>query len=152
MPQSSRSLLMVQWPLILLENKIQYAIVSVAESDSQEELWNRISRDVYMKHAVKECFCAVKLLLNSVLDGEGKLWQGSMVQRIYEVIEGSIRTTSIHSDFQLRNLGNIIKKVAALLGIMAQKEVETPELKTDAVRAAQDLYDVIMGDFLGVDM
>ncbi|GJT10544.1 callose synthase 9 [Tanacetum coccineum] len=109
MPQSSRSLLLVQWPLILLENKIQYAIVSVAECDSQEELWNRISRDVYMKHAVKECFCTVKLLLNSVLDGEGKLWQ-------------------------------------------AEKEVETPELKTDAVRAAQDLYDVIMGDFLGVDM
>nr|GEW30577.1 callose synthase 9 [Tanacetum cinerariifolium] len=148
MPQSSRSLLMVQWPLILLENKIQYAIESVAESDSQEELWNRISRDVYMKYAVKECFCTVKLLLNSVFDGEGKLW----VERIYEVIEGSIRTRRIYSDFQLRNLGNVIKKVAALLEIMAQKEVETPELKTDAVKAAQDLYDVIMGDFLGVNM
>ncbi|GKC81958.1 hypothetical protein Tco_1137675 [Tanacetum coccineum] len=35
---------------------------------------------------------------------------------------------------------------------MAEKEVETPELKTNAARAAQDLYDVIMGDFLGVDM
>ncbi|GJZ49868.1 heterogeneous nuclear ribonucleoprotein Q-like protein [Tanacetum coccineum] len=82
-------------------NEMQYAIVYVAESDSREELWNRILRDVYLKDAVKECFCTVKLLLYSVLDSEWK------VERIYEVIEGSIRTTSIHSDFQLRNLGNL---------------------------------------------
>lgn len=42
--------------------------------DSQEELWDRISRDDYMKYAVEECYCAVRLVLTTILDDEGKMW------------------------------------------------------------------------------
>lgn len=41
---------------------------------SQEELWDRISRDDYMKYAVEECFFTIQLILTSVLDDEGKKW------------------------------------------------------------------------------
>ncbi|GJY93521.1 hypothetical protein Tco_0509303 [Tanacetum coccineum] len=71
------------------------------------------------------------------------------LKKIYEVIERSIETKSIHSDFQLRNLGKVI---CYNLVYMAPKEVETSELKTDAVRDIQDLYDVIMDDLLGGNM
>lgn len=41
---------------------------------SQEELWDRILRDDYMKYAVEECYCAVWFVLTAILDDEGKMW------------------------------------------------------------------------------
>ncbi|VFQ93347.1 unnamed protein product [Cuscuta campestris] len=38
---------------------------------SQEELWDRILRDDYMKYTVQECYYTLKLVLTSVLDTEG---------------------------------------------------------------------------------
>lgn len=42
--------------------------------DSQDELWHRISKDEYMAYAVKECYYSAERILNSIVDGEGKLW------------------------------------------------------------------------------
>ena len=42
--------------------------------DSQEELWERISRDDYMKYAVQECHHTIKHILTEILDGEGRTW------------------------------------------------------------------------------
>ncbi|XP_071742690.1 callose synthase 9 [Rutidosis leptorrhynchoides] len=146
MPKNSGSVPMVQWPLFLLASKIFLAKDIAGESESQEELWDRISRDDYMKYAVEECFYTIKLILTSVLDDDGKLW----VERIYEDIKGSIARRSIPYDFQLKKLALVIQKVTALTGIL--KEVGTPELETGAVNAALDLYDVIQLDFLSVNM
>ncbi|GJT42861.1 callose synthase 9 [Tanacetum coccineum] len=137
---------MVQWPLFLLASKIFVAKDIAGESDSQEDLWDRISRDDYMRYAVEECFYTIKYILTSVLDDDGKLW----VERIYEDIKGSIVKRAIHSDFQLKKLALVIQKITALTGIL--KEAETPELVTGAVNAALDLYDVIQLDFFSVNM
>lgn len=48
--------------------------IAVESRDSQDELWERISRDDYMKYAVQECFHTIKLILSEILEGEGKLW------------------------------------------------------------------------------
>nr|GEW97383.1 callose synthase 9 [Tanacetum cinerariifolium] len=128
-------------------NEIIFVAKDIAgESDSQEDLWDRISRDDYMRYAVEECFYTIKYILTSVLDDDGKLW----VERIYEDINGSVVKRTIHSDFQLRKLALVIQKITALTGIL--KEVETPELVTGAVNAALDLYDVIQLDFFSVNM
>ncbi|KAI3696996.1 hypothetical protein L6452_29684 [Arctium lappa] len=147
MPKNSGTVPMVQWPLFLLASKIFLAKDIAGESDSQEELWDRIARDDYMKYAVEECFHTIKLILTSILDDdEGKLW----VERIYEDIRGSIVKQSMHIDFQLKKLALVIQKITALTGIL--KEVENPELERGAVNAALDLYDVIQLDFLNVNM
>ncbi|XP_024994756.1 callose synthase 9 isoform X3 [Cynara cardunculus var. scolymus] len=147
MPTNSGTVPMVQWPLFLLASKIFLAKDIAGESDSQEELWDRISRDDYMKYAVEECFYTIKLILTSILaDDDGKLW----VERIYEDIRGSMVKRSIHIDFQLKKLALVIQKVTALTGIL--KEVGTPELESGAVNAALDLYDVIQLDFFNVNM
>ncbi|KAJ9549228.1 hypothetical protein OSB04_021771 [Centaurea solstitialis] len=147
MPKNSDTVPMVQWPLFLLASKIFLAKDIAGESDSQEELWDRISRDDYMKYAVEECFYTIKLILTSILaNDDGKLW----VERIYDDIRASIVKGSIHVDFQLRKLALVIQKVTALTGIL--KEAGTAELESGAVNAALDLYDVIQLDFLNVNM
>ncbi|KAF5822901.1 putative 1,3-beta-glucan synthase [Helianthus annuus] len=146
MPKNTGFVHMVQWPLFLLASKIFVAKDMAAESDSQIELWERISRDDYMKYAVEECYYTIKLILTSIFDNDGKEW----VNRIYDDIRGSIVKGDIYSDFQLKKLSLVIQKVTALTGIL--KEVGTPELETGAINAALDLYDVIQLDFFSVNM
>ncbi|EPS67036.1 hypothetical protein M569_07740, partial [Genlisea aurea] len=150
MPKNLGILPLVQWPLFLLVSKIFLAKDIALESDSQEELWDRISRDDYMKYAVVECFYSVKHILEEVLDvqgnNEGKKW----VERIYEDIQGSIGNRSIHVDFRLDKLPLVIQKITALLGIL--KKDHTAELENGATKAFLDLYDVMRIDVLSINM
>ncbi|KAG5517650.1 hypothetical protein RHGRI_038144 [Rhododendron griersonianum] len=148
MPRNTGNLPLVQWPLFLLASKIFLAKDTALESsrDSQEELWDRISRDDYMKYAVEECYCAVRLVLTAILDDEGKMW----VERIYEHIEASIAKRTFLSDFHVDKLALVISRVTALMGIL--KEAEKPDLHNGAVKAMQDLYDVVHHDVLSVNM
>ncbi|KAL6966330.1 Callose synthase 9 [Sarracenia purpurea var. burkii] len=147
MPKNTGNLPMVQWPLFLLGSKIFLAKdIAIECKDSQEELWDRISRDDYMKYAVEECYCAVRFVLTAILDDEGKMW----VERVYEDIQASIGNRTIHVDFELNKLSLVISRVTALMGIL--KETENLELQNGAVKAIQDLYDVVRHDVLSVNM
>ncbi|KAL6957840.1 hypothetical protein U1Q18_047373, partial [Sarracenia purpurea var. burkii] len=115
MPKNTGNLPMVQWPLFLLGSKIFLAKdIAIECKDSQEELWDRISRDDYMKYAVEECYCAVRFVLTAILDDEGKMW----VERVYEDIQASIGNRTIHVDFELNKLSLVISRVTALMGIL----------------------------------
>jgi callose synthase len=48
--------------------------IAVESKDTQDKVWNRISRDDYMMYAVQECYYAVKLILTEVLDDAGRIW------------------------------------------------------------------------------
>ncbi|KAL7084442.1 hypothetical protein ACP275_14G223700 [Erythranthe tilingii] len=151
MPKNSGSLQLVQWPLFLLASKLFLAKdIAVENKDSQEELWDKISRDDYMKYAVEECFYSVKFILTAILDDEGNNEGKKWVERIYEDIQGSIANGCIHVDFRLNKLPLVIQKVTALLGIL--KKDQTPELETGAVKAILDLYDVMRHDILSINM
>ncbi|XP_027367139.1 callose synthase 9 isoform X2 [Abrus precatorius] len=147
MPRNSGDLPLVQWPLFLLASKIFLARdIAVESKDAQVELWDRISRDDYMMYAVQECYYAIKLILTEILDDVGRKW----VERIYDDINAIITKRNIHVDFQLSKLALVISRVTALMGIL--KESETPELKRGAVRAVQDLYDVVRHDVLSINL
>ncbi|KAJ0019990.1 hypothetical protein Pint_31315 [Pistacia integerrima] len=148
MPKNSGSLTLVQWPLFLLASKIILAkdIAVESKDNSQDDLWERISRDDHMKFAVEECFHTLKLILTEILDSEGRMW----VERIYEDITKSIEKRSILDDFQLSKLPLVISRVIALMGIL--KKGQTEELEKGAIKAVLDLYDVVMHDVLHFDM
>ncbi|XP_062171494.1 callose synthase 9 [Alnus glutinosa] len=147
MPKYSGNLPLVQWPLFLLASKIFLAKDIALESrDSRDELWERISRDDYMKYAVEECYHVIKLVLIEILDGEGRTW----VEKIYEAMHVSIEKRNIHVDFDLSKLPLVITRVTALMGLL--KEVGTPENEKGAVKAVQDLYDVVRHDVLSINM
>ncbi|PHT93722.1 Callose synthase 1 [Capsicum annuum] len=151
MPKNSGSLPLVQWPLFLLASKIFLAKdIAVESKDSQDELLDRISRDDYMKYAVEECYYAIKFVLTSILDDEGNDEGKKWVERIYEDIRGSITKRSINVDVDMNKLPLVIQKVTALMGIL--KKDHTPELETGAVKAIQDLYDVLRLDVLRFNM
>ncbi|KAJ0084891.1 hypothetical protein Patl1_29903 [Pistacia atlantica] len=148
MPKNSGSLTLVQWPLFLLASKIILAkdIAVESKDNSQDDLWERISRDDHMKFAVEECYHTLKLILTEILDSEGRMW----VERIYEDITKSIEKRSILDDFQLSKLPLVISRVIALMGIL--KKGQTEELEKGAIKAVLDLYDVVMHDVLHFDM
>lgn len=147
MPKNSGNLPLVQWPLFLLASKIFLARDIAAESrDSQEELWDRIFRDEYMKYAVIECYHSIKLILMEILEEDGRKW----VERVYEDIEECVAKKSIHVDFELNKMSLVIQKVTALMGVL--KGSGTADLEKGAVKAIQDLYDVIRYDVLAVNM
>ncbi|WZZ62937.1 hypothetical protein YC2023_063044 [Brassica napus] len=146
MPKNSGRLQLVQWPLFLLSSKILLAKEIAAESNTQEEIIERIERDDYMKYAVEEVYHTLKLVLMETLEAEGRMW----VERIYEDIQASIKDRKIHHDFQLNKLSLVITRVTALLGIL--KENETPEHAKGAIKALQDLYDVMRLDILTFNM
>ncbi|KAJ7957439.1 Callose synthase-like protein [Quillaja saponaria] len=147
MPKNSGDVPLVQWPLFLLSSKIFLAKdIALENRDTQDDHWDRITRDDYMKYAVQECYYTIKLILTEILDGEGRMW----VERIYEDIDTSIKKRSIHVDFQLTRLPLVISRVTALMGIL--KEVQSPELEKGAVKAVQDLYDVVRHDVLSINM
>ncbi|KAL9407348.1 hypothetical protein Peur_004320 [Populus x canadensis] len=145
MPKNSGNLPLVQWPLFLLASKIFLAKDMVEGSDSQAELWERISRDDYMKYAVEEGYHALRFILTEILEGEGRMW----VERVYADIEDSIAKRSIHVDFQLKKLSLVITRVTGLLGIL---KAEKPDQENGAIKAVQDLYDVVRHDVLSVNM
>ncbi|KAG4395585.1 hypothetical protein GLYMA_20G244900v4 [Glycine max] len=147
MPRNSGDLPLVQWPLFLLASKIFLARdIAVESKDTQDELWDRISRDDYMMYAVQECYYTIKFILTEILDDVGRKW----VERIYDDINASITKRSIDGDFKLSKLAVVISRVTALMGIL--KETETPELERGAVRAVQDLYDVMRHDVLSINL
>uniref|UniRef100_A0A0D3BA47 1,3-beta-glucan synthase n=1 Tax=Brassica oleracea var. oleracea TaxID=109376 RepID=A0A0D3BA47_BRAOL len=146
MPKNSGRLQLVQWPLFLLSSKILLAKEIAAESNSQEEIVERIGKIEYMKYAVEEVYHTLKLVLTETLEAEGRMW----LERIYEDIDTSIKNRKIHNDFQLNKLSLVITRVTALLGIL--KENETPEHAKGAIKALQDLYDVIRLDVLNFNM
>ncbi|XP_011037937.1 PREDICTED: callose synthase 9 [Populus euphratica] len=145
MPKNSGNLPLVQWPLFLLASKVFLAKDMVEGSDSQAELWERISRDDYMKYAVEEGYHALRFILTEILEGEGRMW----VERVYADIEGSIANRSIHIDFQLKKLSLVITRVTGLLGIL---KTEKADQENGAIKAVQDLYDVVQHDVLSVNM
>ncbi|CAK9328068.1 unnamed protein product [Citrullus colocynthis] len=146
MPKNNGNLPMVQWPLFLLVSKIFLAKdIAVKRRDSQDKLWKRISRDDHMKYAVQECYHAIKLILTELLVGEGRMW----VEWVFEDIQASLANNSILNDFQLNKLPLVITRVTALTGIL--KEPETSELEKEAIKAVQDLYDVVHHDLLSSD-
>ncbi|KAJ8436464.1 hypothetical protein Cgig2_000449 [Carnegiea gigantea] len=104
-------------------------------------------QDDYMKYAVMECYHSIKVILMAVLEEEGRKW----VERLYEDMDASIAKNSIHVDFDLNKLSLVIQKVTALMGVL-QKGSETSDLKKGAVKAVQDLYDVIRYDVLAINM
>ncbi|KAL9265167.1 Callose synthase 9-like protein [Drosera capensis] len=128
------------------EDYITNLDIAAESRDSQDELWERISRDEYMNYAVVECYYSIKLILTAVLEEDGRKW----VERVYEDIQTIITKKSIHVDFQLNKLSLVIQKVTALMGVL--KGAETPELEKGAVKAIQDLYDVMRHDVLTVNM
>ncbi|KAG2272664.1 hypothetical protein Bca52824_067219 [Brassica carinata] len=146
MPKNSGRLQLVQWPLFLLSSKILLAKEIAAESNSQEEIVERIEKSDYMKYAVEEVYHTLKLVLTETLEAEGRMW----VERIYEDIQASIKNRKIHNDFQLNKLSLVITRVTALLGIL--KENETPEHAKGAIKALQDLYDVMRLDIFNFNM
>eukprot|EP01018_Ginkgo_biloba_P028898 Gb_01752 [translate_table: standard] len=146
-PINTGSLPLVQWPLFLLASKVFLAMdLAVEGKDSQMELWDRISRDEYMKYAVVECYYSVGNVLKAIMDEEGRLW----VERIFGDASESLQKESILVDFQLNKLPLVLSRITALTGLLIHDE--TPDLAKGAVKAVQDLYDVVTHDIQSYDL
>lgn len=146
-PSNSGSLNSVQWPLFLLSSKIFLAIdLAVERRDTQSELWDRITRDEYMCYAVVECYYNVEKILKSLLENEGRLW----AERLFRDVNESILDQSVLVNFQINKLPLLLSRITALTGLLGHEE--TPHLARGAMKAMQDLYDVVTHDILSPNL
>lgn len=53
---------------------VEIAAENKDNKETQDDLWERISRDDYMKYAVEECYHGIKLMLTAILDDDGRKW------------------------------------------------------------------------------
>ncbi|XP_076929040.1 callose synthase 10-like isoform X1 [Bidens hawaiensis] len=147
MPSNTGSLQLVQWPLFLLSSKIYLAIdLAVDCKDTQQDLWNRITRDEYMAYAVQECYYSIEKILLSLVDGEGKLW----VERIFREIKNSIQENSLVMTLNLKKLNLVLSRFTALTGLLIMDE--TPQLAKGAAKAVFELYDVVTHNLLSSEL
>ncbi|KAH7668690.1 callose synthase protein [Dioscorea alata] len=142
-PSNCGSLKIVQWPLFLLCSKIFLAInLALDCKDTQDDLWNRISRDEYMVYAVQECYYSVERILHSVVNDEGRLW----VQRLFREINNSIYERSLAVTISYTNLQPVLKSLVSLTGLLMQNEA--PDLASGVTKSLYQLYDVVTHDLL----
>ncbi|KAJ4773866.1 glucan synthase-like 10 [Rhynchospora pubera] len=150
MPKNSNELPIVQWPLFLLASKVfiakDIAVDSFESKTSQDDLWQKITRDEYMKYAVEEVFYSIRYILTSILENEGKKW----VDLIYKEIGEILSKKEVSSNIHFSRLQNVISRVTAITGIL--KKDETPDLRTGVIKAIQDLYEVVHLEVLSIDM
>ncbi|XP_057970390.1 callose synthase 10 [Malania oleifera] len=146
-PSNTGSLRLVQWPLFLLSSKILLAVdLALDCKDAQEDLWIRISRDEYMAYAVQECYYSMKIILLSLIVGEGKLW----AERIFREIENSIAEGSLVITLSLKKLPLVLSRFTALTGLLIRDE--TSGLASGAANAVYELYEVVTHDLLSSDL
>lgn len=48
--------------------------IAVENKEPQVPLWEKITKDDYMKYAVEECYHCIKVILTAILDDEGRKW------------------------------------------------------------------------------
>ncbi|KAG0630756.1 hypothetical protein M758_1G201800 [Ceratodon purpureus] len=158
---SSQQLSLVQWPLFLLANKVFVAcdMADVHKQATQEELWERIERDPYMKFAVQEAFYTLRIILDHLLvNDQGGIW----VKKVYEIMEQAMSINQLRYKFHLKKnqLVKVLDKAARLTNVLIneakkideKENADENEMKksfTAAVRKELlDFYDVVMQDFI----
>ncbi|VAH99522.1 unnamed protein product [Triticum turgidum subsp. durum] len=147
MPSNCGNLMLVQWPLFLLTSKIMLANDYASDcKDSQKELWHRISKDEYMAYAVKECYYSAERILNSIVDGEGKLW----VERLFQNLNDSIRDDSLLVTINLKKLQLVQSRLTGLTGLLIRDE--TADRKAGVTKALRELYEVVTHEFLAPNL
>ncbi|KAK7401550.1 hypothetical protein VNO78_13118 [Psophocarpus tetragonolobus] len=89
---ADRSLNIIQWPPFLLASKIPIAVSMAEDSFGKgQELEKRLSRDMYMKSAVQECYASFKSVINFLVEGEReKMVIQNIFQRVDEHIENKV--------------------------------------------------------------
>ena len=95
-----------------------------------------------MYYATVECCYNVEKILKALLDNEGRLW----VERLFRDVDDRIQDQSVLVNFQIDKLPLLLSRMTALTGLLRHEE--KPDLAKRAVKAMQDLYDVVTHDIL----
>ncbi|KAJ7545909.1 hypothetical protein O6H91_08G015900 [Diphasiastrum complanatum] len=147
MPTDIGKVDLVQWPLFLLASKIYLAIdIAVEHEGSQNEMWERILKEDYMSCAVAEIYYSIESILKALVNDEARAW----LRSIFIDITKSIEEDSFIVHFNLKKLFSILTSMTTLTGLLIHDE--TPERSKSVVKVLDDLYEVIMQDFLSSDL
>ncbi|KAJ7532009.1 hypothetical protein O6H91_14G068400 [Diphasiastrum complanatum] len=146
-PANTGDFRLVQWPLFLLANKVYLAIdIAVEHKGGQGELWERIRKEEYMIYSVQEAYYGLQDALTKLVKDEGRTW----ISSIFGDMNSSIPEDSFVSHFNLKKLPDVIAIIIVITGLLTHEE--TPERAKAAVKALQDLYEVMMRDFLSSEL
>ncbi|KAL3689633.1 hypothetical protein R1sor_015942 [Riccia sorocarpa] len=151
MPRNQGPGSLVQWPLFLLVNKVYLAVEIAQDSKvlNQQDLWQKVSKDEYMAFAVEEAYKLIEeVFLGFVKHDSGQIW----VKAILGKVSAAIEENALQGSFILKRVDSVLKQVTVLTGILTNKKVSAEKLKDQAIIAMQNLYDVVMNDFIALEI
>ncbi|XP_027343948.1 putative callose synthase 8 [Abrus precatorius] len=144
----------VHWPVFLLASKFYTALTIAKDFEGKDEvLAKKITKDIYMFYAVRECYQSLKYVLEILVVGS---MENRMICDILSEIEKNIQETSLLKNFNLKVLPALHAKVielAELLVIVSQIYTKC-QMEGDkdhhhkVVKALLDMLELVTNDMM----
>lgn len=133
----------IQWPPFLLANKIALALdiaKDFTDGQADQELFDRIKNDTYMKGAIQECYDLFEGILRALVTGEH---ERKLVDDIMKDVEANRTGKTLLKSFRMSALPSLYDKIVELVEILKDSIGEKTERVTYLL---QDILEVYMRD------
>ncbi|KAI4333205.1 hypothetical protein L6164_018042 [Bauhinia variegata] len=141
--QADRDVNLIQWPPFLLASKIPIAVSMAKDSIGKgQELEKRLSKDNYMRSAVRECYASFRSIINSLVTGERETL---VINRIFGKVDEYIRNENLLSELNLSALPSLYNQFVNLVELLLENKKED---KDQIVILLLDMLEVVTRDIM----
>ncbi|XP_057451528.1 putative callose synthase 8 isoform X2 [Lotus japonicus] len=133
----------VLWPVFLLANKFSTALTIAKDFEGKDEILARkITRDIYMFYAVRECYQLLKYVLEILIVGS---MEKRIIFDIQSEIEKCIEESSLLKNFNLKVLPDLHAKVIELAELLIEGDKDQQH---KVVKALLDMLELVTNDMM----
>ncbi|CAL0326298.1 unnamed protein product [Lupinus luteus] len=144
---ADRDLNLIQWPPFLLASKIPIAVSMAKDSFGKgQELEKRLSRDMYMKSAVLECYTSFKNIINFLVLGER---EKMVINNVFQKIDEYIDNANLLSELDLSALPSLYEQFVKLIEYLLENKTES---KNQIVLLLIDMLEIATRDIVEVEV
>ncbi|KAI4326688.1 hypothetical protein MLD38_031975 [Melastoma candidum] len=136
----------MQWPLMLLSNKMTEALdMAKGGYSKDEELKRRLNNDYYMSCAIRECYAQFRSIIRVLVQGE---CEKEIVEFIFNEVDGYIEAGELVSKFKMSALDTLYEHFLRLINYLLENKQEDAD---SVVILFQDMLEVIRRDMMEDD-
>ncbi|XP_015901659.1 callose synthase 1 [Ziziphus jujuba] len=134
---------LIQWPPFLLASKIPIALDMAKDSNGKDsELKKRLSRDNYMRSAVRECYLQFKSIIYFLVQGER---EKKVIEDIFNKVDDHIQKDDLLLEFNMSALPNLYQQFVTLIEYLLSNRKED---KNEVVIVLLNMLEVVTRDIM----
>ncbi|XP_027158791.1 callose synthase 2-like [Coffea eugenioides] len=142
---ADRDLNLIQWPPFLLASKLPIALdmaKDCAGKDRVRELNKRLTLDVYMRCAIRECYLSCKSIINSLVVGER---EKVVLNEIFSKADEHVEKGDLTVEFQMGALPSLYEQFVQLIEYLKENKKED---KDQVVIVLLNMFEVVTRDIM----